>query len=173
MKIAYIIGHDRERPGKYSKLLGTSEYAYNCKVAEYLKRSGDVYKRPLGGSYKTQMRKLAEILNPKDYDLVIELHFNAFDDLNNRKGVGCETVHYPGSSSLKYGRKLLKAISEKYQVENRGAKEHGPADRGWWFLHYMDAPAIILEPFFGDEDECLKFQNEAEYAQLIIDTLCE
>lgn len=163
MKAAIIIGHSKESPGAYSTYLRSSEYTYNSEVAAYLSCIADVYKRPDNGGYKSQMKRLASEINQKDYDLVIELHFNSF----NGKAEGCETISYPGSSSLVFGEKYCKDISECYLTENRGAKEANPQSRGWWFLAYMKAPAIIVEPFFGDNEESLKFENAGKYAEVM------
>lgn len=166
--IAIIIGHDKESPGAYSKILGTSEYIYNSEVASHLGGVADIYKRPLGGGYTTQMRKLAEILNPKGYDLVVELHFNKFDGEENNVGTGCEALVYPDNEQTKiWGNHFCFQVSEKYDLINRGVKEVEKGGRGYGFLSLMSAPAMIVEPFFGDENEALKFENTAEYAQLI------
>ena len=171
-RIAVVIGHDKTSPGFYSKFLKTSEYIYNSEVATHLSKIADIYKRPIGGGYKTKMKKLAAKLNPKNYDLVIELHFNAYDGISNKKGHGVETVSYPGSKSLEFGDAYCKAISKNYGVFNRGAKVHYKGDRGWPFLSLMNAPAIIVEPFFGDEDEALKFSAPAKYAGILTELFC-
>lgn len=172
MKISVIIGHDKTSPGAWSPFLHTSEYIYNSEVASYLAGIADIYKRPIGGGYTTQMRKLAEILNPKNYDLVVELHFNKFDNVENDIGTGCEAVIYPGNDFTRNaGNDFCDMISARYQIENRGVKEHGKGERGYGFLSLMSAPAIILEPFFGDEEEALMFENEAKYAELLKDWL--
>lgn len=168
MKIAVVIGHSAARPGKYSKLIHQSEYFYNKEAASYL-RNVDVYKRPEGGGYKTQMLKLADQLKPHNYDLIVELHFNAFDNIDNMKGHGVETVSYPGNQKTDvWGKEYCRIISNHYCNFDRGSKKATSSDRGWWFLHYMPANAIIVEPFFGDESESLDFINEAEYAQVIM-----
>ena len=122
----------------------------------------------MGGGYTTQMRKLSAQLNPLGYDLVAELHFNKFDNKNNDQGVGCEAVVYPGNDyTIQAGKVFCDMVSSQYQTTNRGVKEHGKGDRGYGFLSLMEAPAIILEPFFGDEDEAEKFENPGKYAELI------
>lgn len=169
MKIAAVIGHSAESPGKYSRLIHQSEFFYNKEVASYL-RNIDVYERPEGDGYKTQMRKLAEQLRPHNYDLIIELHFNAFDNEDNGKGHGVETVSYPGNEKTEaWGKEYCRMVSNHYCNYNRGSKKATEGGRGWWFLHYMPAHAIIVEPFFGDESECLEFTNEAEYANVIME----
>ena len=167
MKVAVIIGHDMKSPGAYSQELHTSEYMYNSEVASYLHQF-DVYKRPLGGGYTTQMRSLAAELKPKNYDLIVELHFNSF----NKSANGCETISYPGNSfTKKLGAEYCRLVTNKYCTENRGAKEGEKGGRGWGFLSLMPAPAIILEGFFGDHPEALLFKNQKEYAGVIIDWL--
>ncbi|HET8838493.1 MAG TPA: N-acetylmuramoyl-L-alanine amidase [Flavobacteriaceae bacterium] len=168
-RVAVIIGHDKTSPGAYSPYLHTSEYMYNSEVASYLGGIADIYKRPLGGGYTTQMRKLAEMLNPKNYDLVVELHFNSFSDSSAN---GCEAIVYPGNDfSYMVGYDFCQKLSSQYQTNNRGVKEHGKGDRGFVFLSLMEAPAIIVEPFFGSNEEAEKFENEAKYAELIKDWL--
>lgn len=168
LKIAFVIGHDVNSQGAYSPFLDQTEYIYNREVACYLKDIGDVYTRPLVKGYMHQMRALAELVNPKDYDLIIELHFNKYDNKNNDIGSGCEAVIFPNNKFTKeFGEIYCEVISEKYYVNNRGVKEHGKGDRGYGFLSLMNAPAIILEPFFGDEDESLDFKNYEDYANSI------
>lgn len=174
MKIAFIIGHDAQSPGAWSPFLHQNEYFYNCEVACYLAGLGDIYRRPSGGGYKTQQRKLADLLNPKNYDLVTELHFNKFDNVANGKGHGVEVVAFPGSKNgIKYGAKYCEEIEKEYKIHNRGVKFTEEGGRGYWFLKYQKAPALILEPFFGDEPEAELFTNPAKYADVIKRAFCE
>jgi len=169
--IAVVIGHSPDSPGKFSELIHQSEYFYNKEVAGYL-LNVDVYKRPEGGGYKTQMRKLGGLVRPKKYDLIIDLHFNAFDNIDNGVGHGVETISYPGNEKTQaWGKEYCRRISNHFCNNNRGAKTATEGGRGWWFLHYMPTNAIILEPFFGDESESLGFTNEAEYAGIIMEWL--
>jgi N-acetylmuramoyl-L-alanine amidase len=171
MKVAVVIGHDVKSPGAYSTHLHTFEYMYNSEVATYLAGCADIYKRPLGGGYKTQMKTLAAEINAKNYDLVIELHFNCF----NKEAHGCEAVIFKGNKTTRAkGEKFCKHITETYRTHNRGVKEVATdADRGYWFLRLMDAPAMILEPFFGDVEESLRFENPGKYAEIIKNVLCK
>ncbi len=163
MKVCFVIGHDKNSPGLFSEHLGASEYIYNSEVAGFL-HPFDVYKRPLGGGYMTQMRKLADELKPHNYDLIAELHFNGF----NKKANGCETVTYPGNSlSKNAGEEYCRLITNHYCTKNRGNKIAEKGGRGWGFLSLMPAPAIILEGFFGDAEEALLFKDEKEYAGVI------
>ncbi len=173
MKILFVVGHSKSSPGYYSPILKVSEYIYASEVAAYLSCVGEVYKHPDTRGYTARMEKLAEYANPRKYDLIIELHFNGYDNKDNGKGVGCETVHYPGSSSIEYGKKLCEAVSKKYEVKNRGAKEAKKGDRGLLFLDMLEAPCLIFEPFFGDESEALKFEDHKKLAKVITKALCD
>jgi len=171
-KTAIVVGHDIKEPGAYSKIIKQTEYDYNCKIANRLCREFDVYYRNenLNG-YTSKMIDLAQRVNRKDYDYLIELHFNKYDGKANKKGHGCESVIYPNNQKSKeLSKELLKAISDKFGVKNRGVKEHGSNDRGYQFLSRMKANAIILEPFFGDENEADKFEVN-KYANTIKETL--
>lgn len=172
MRILFVVGHSKSSPGYYSPILKTSEYIYYSELVTYLSTVGDIYKHPDTRGYTTRIEKLAEHANPKNYDLVVELHFNGYDNKDNGKGVGCETVHFPGSSSIKYGEKLCKATAKEYKVTNRGTKEAGEDARGRLFLELLDAPCLIYEPFFGDESEALKFKDPKKLANLIKEVLC-
>jgi len=168
MKVAIVIGHSADSPGKYSKFIHQAEYFYNKEVASIL-RNVDVFQRPNVGGYKSQMRKLGEQLRPHNYDLIVELHFNAYDNVDNGVGHGVETVSYPGNEkTAAWGKEYCRMISNHYCNHNRGSKKATSSDRGWWFLHYMPANAIIVEPFFGDESESLNFISESEYAHVIM-----
>ena len=161
MKIAIIVGHDPSEQGAYSKALSSSEYKYNCEAAQYLKDIADIYYRPTGRSYKAKMEQLAKEINPKGYDLVIELHFNSFNGIAN----GCETVGFKGSAlAERIGKLYCDTISKHYNCTNRGHKATVPEGRGYHFTKLMRAPALILEPFFGDTIEALKFSSTEEYA---------
>lgn len=161
MKTAIVIGHDKTKVGAFSPFLNQSEYVYNSEVACYLKSDFDVYKRPIANGYKTQMQILANELNPKKYDLVVELHFNAF----NKKAQGVETLSYIGNqTSLAFGNKYCKIISENYNITNRGAKFVNLNGNGYWFSKLINAHTLILEPFFGDEKQSEKFKDHKNYA---------
>ena len=169
-KFCFVVGHDKTEPGAWCSYLNKSEYAYNKEVSDYLRRDFDIYFRSSEGGYMSKMRKLATEINPKNYDLVVELHFNSFTNSAN----GCETVSYKGNDyTFRMGAKFCQAIKQEYKTEVRGPKFVSQAnERGFGFLSLMEAPAIIVEPFFGSHEESLKFENAGVYAQCLKDWLC-
>lgn len=165
MKVAIVVGHDKIEQGAYSNLLKQSEFAYNSIVAELI--GFDTYFRneKLNG-YTTKVNELASRINKKNYDLVIELHFNSFNGVAN----GCEALYYNGSvKGQRYAEMFVSRIVQEYGTTPRGAKSKVVTDRGGAFLKAVNAPCIILEPFFGDNKEALEFKCHSKYAELIKD----
>ncbi len=79
-------------------------------------------------------------------DFFISCHLNASDGSGN----GCEVVYHPSSTK---GKKLAECIVEELSnlgFKNRGAK----ADvRGLYELNHTNMTAVIVEPFFCDNEE--------------------
>ena len=167
-KIAIVVGHDKVEQGAFSPYLQKSEYKYHSEVAVIL--PFDVYFRSTSGGYKTKMEVLAKEINKKDYDLVVELHFNSFNSVAN----GTECLYLNGSViGKRWAEVYSEKISKAYSTTNRGAKEiSGSNQNGYWFLKLMKAPAIIVEPFFADHKEALKFTNTNDYAKRLYEIFC-
>ena len=173
MKTAIVVGHDVSEQGAVSKILDMKEYRFNCLVADVLCKDFDVYYRDSKKrGYKAKMDELARQVNHLNYDYVIELHFNKFDNKANNKGVGCEAVILPSNQKAQsLSNKILANISKDFEVVNRGVKEHGKGMRGYGFLSKIKSNCIILEPFFGDENEALKFLDFEKYANCLKEIL--
>ena len=155
MKIAFVIGHTKLRKGAKSEYLNISEYDLYRKHEYKLKNYGDVfYHNNFTFSYSKRQKETA--IKTKDYDLVIELHFNAANGSAN----GCEALYY-------YTNTQTRRISDLFCIEytnitetrNRGSKPlKDTTQRGFGFVFSQKPNAIILEPFFGDNfDDCLSF----------------
>jgi N-acetylmuramoyl-L-alanine amidase len=166
---AIIVGHDQNEQGGYSPIIKMTEYQYNCRLADFLCETFDIYYRPIKGGYTSKMRKLANHLNKKSYKNVLELHFNLFDGKANKKGHGCEAVIYRGNlESALLSNKLLTQISKSFNIHNRGVLERdNNKQRGFEFLYRMKANSIIYEPFFGDEKEAEKFLDFQKHADIL------
>lgn len=102
-----------------------------------------------GGSYTSAMSWLAGKLRVDGVAATIELHFNAY----NGKAEGYEVLHYASSTG---GRRLAEALLEAQGAsvpswqKSRGRKPIDSAGRGAQFLRKTHCPAVIWEPFFGD-----------------------
>jgi N-acetylmuramoyl-L-alanine amidase len=165
-KIAIVVGHDKIEQGAYSHLLKHSEFSYYSELVKLL--PFDIYFRSTKGSYMDKMRELAKQINGKGYTLVVELHFNMF----NGKANGTEALyHHKSTIGKRYAEIYCQNVVKEYGTVNRGAKGISGGN-GFGFVSLMDAPAIVLEPFFGDNKESLNFKDLNKHAKLLIDTFC-
>lgn len=178
MKKAFIIGHHLYSQGAFSTELGESEYYFNSKVGEFLKKMGNdiFYHNGLKGSYRKRCKEMAEKI--KKYDVAFELHYNFF---NLTSANGTEAIYWNNNElgkilaqkfinnvSLEFNtrkRTVLTAYVEKI-VEGIKVQEY---HRGYWMLYYPAPTTIILEPFFGsNKQDVEKFkQNHEKYAELL------
>lgn len=169
MKVAVIVGHTiGADKGAYSAYLKKSEQPYNTEVANALKACApnmyDVYTHKLQSYYERQ-KFIAGVLNKQNYDLVIELHFNAASPAAN----GTECLYYFSSTKGKKAAQTIAAgLAYTFDTTVRGDKGaralSNKDDRGYWFVYLPKAPAIIVEPFFGSNPEALKFADTSLYA---------
>jgi len=147
--LALIVGHTPQAPGAVS-IDGTTEYAYNSIVADFL----ETKLRVLGYRVSRVARGLPNDLpglpgkvNATGADLAVELHFNSFGDPSAN---GCETLHWHSSVD---GRALAmyiqKAVLQSFSLRNRGLIPIRGNDRGHILLRGTAMPCILTEPFFG------------------------
>lgn len=88
MKPCILIGHCKGDKGAYHKSIG-SEYDYTLEIAFGLRSEIDVF--TIKDFKKGYTNTIKQDVYPmtKDYDLVLELHFNA---VNNSNVKGCEAL---------------------------------------------------------------------------------
>lgn len=152
--------------GAYSEYLKTTEQEYNKKVAEYLVEKYpdqyEIYEHTIQG-YNSRQKELAKYANPRGYFTVVELHFNMFDS----KAQGAETLYFKGSEKgKKYAEIITDIISNYWEIPNRGAKPVSGGN-GYGFLKSMSATAVLVEPFFGDEEKAERFKDYEAYAEIL------
>lgn len=170
MKVAICIGHNSRNKGAFSLYLNQSEFDYNTRIAKLVKDEMpdciEVFNRFYENSYSREIENLAKRVNLNEFDLVVELHFNAAVP----SARGCEALYYHNSIlGKKYADSFCEAITYEYFSENRGSKPLSlETDRGFLFVQKMKAPAIILEPFFGSNSEAKNFINAQRYADTIV-----
>lgn len=169
MKIAVVIGHNKKNKGAYSRYFKMREFDFFSKVVNYL-NNVDVYTYDSTiRSYTKRIRTLATELNYKNYDLVIELHFNSFID---EAANGCETLYFFKSKNGKYYANLFSETLNDYtgiKLRNGGLKAlANKRDRGFASVYYPAAPAILIEPFFGsNKRDCDKIESPENLACII------
>ena len=167
-KILLVPGHCTTGDvGVYSPFLQTFEQRYNRAVAKYLVQkyplTYDIYEHSIQG-YNSRQTALATVANQKDYKYVVELHFNGFNGIAQ----GAEVLYFNTSKNgERLAKFLVSEIAWAYGLQNRGAKAVLKGGRGYEFLRKMKAVAVIVEPFFGDEKECMNFENVEKYAEVL------
>ena len=168
-KVALVIGHSTIKQGAMNKSRGISEFNFNNRLARAIKDKVTGAKVELvyrEGSYSA----LPGQINKLKPDFIISLHCNAF----NEKIRGAETLYFKGSKKgSKLASLLQKKVFEALGIKNRGTKpkvgthEGRAGDRGGHLLQNTNAPCIIAEPFFIDNN--LDLSNAERKFSLLVD----
>lgn len=150
-KCALVIGHKKKSPGASNKNSGITEFDFNEGLAmEIEKNVADVeVQRVYRRTYSTLPGDINE-LNP---DFIISLHCNAY----NETASGTEVLYYHRSKKGKLIAEILnKNLVNALQLNNRGEKPKSSEDRGGNLLKLTNAPCVIAEPFFIDNNDDLQ-----------------
>jgi N-acetylmuramoyl-L-alanine amidase len=160
--VALCVGHSRHingrRDGGAVSAGGVQEWEFNRDLAfeieRILREKGvqafvlDDYR---GSGYTDSMRWVASELRARKATVALELHFNAA----NGTARGHEWLYWGHS---KRGKALADALRGAYaeafpSAVSRGSKPRVSGDRGGEFLKLTHCPAVIAEPFFGDNPQ--------------------
>lgn len=150
MKVVLSVGHRKGSPGAINETTGISEFAFNKDLAEFIKCS--VAFCEVEVVYRESFMGLPGKINELKPDFIIALHCNAF----NESASGTETL-YHWNSEKSY---VLAQITQHHTVEAlnlpyRGMKPKHVEDKGGYLLKNTNAPCVIGEPFFIDNDSDL------------------
>lgn len=153
--IAICVGHSRSGDDGATSADGTSEWTFNADLAKRI--SGHLSMHGLksfivdkyeGYGYGEATRWVAAHVEQRHASCAVELHFNA----SNGGANGHEWLYWGNSSRSKA---LAEWLCQEFRVEfplqkERGVKGKASGDRGAEFLRRTHCPAVICEPFFGD-----------------------
>lgn len=170
MKTAIVIGHHKKSKGALSKYFGMREWDFYNEVVSHLDNVSLFWHDEDISGYTTRIKNTASKINKVNFDLVMELHFNS---AVHPSANGCETLYYYRSAK---GRDYAKLFSEVVTGETGIKSRNGGLkaltnrnDRGFASVYYTTAPTILIEPFFGsNDDDCKKIGSTRNMA-LIID----
>lgn len=161
MKVALVIGHRKGSPGAVNKATGISEFGFNKDLAEFIKVAIQFCEVEVicRDSYMGLPGKINE-LKP---DFVISLHCNAYEpEPDKPRASGTETLYYHNSSKSK---ELATILQDKIVVclglKDRKIKLRHVEDRGGYLLKHTNAPCVIAEPFFIDNDKDFEKVNRS------------
>ena len=162
-RVALVVGHNFQKPGYFSEILGESEYffwsAFTEEWGEYI--GVDVFKHDIMGGYTQRQRETAILT--ADYDLVFELHFNAAE---SSQANGCEAYYYFNNQTSKTLAALFcELFSNVSGIKNRGEKPlYNKNQNGFGFVNETKGHAILLEPFFASNEIDCSYFYEDEFA---------
>ena len=176
MRIAFVIGHHKKSKGALSKYFGLREWDFYNEVINHLGKVTVFYHDENISGYTTRIKNTASKINKINFDLVIELHFNS---AVHPSANGCETLYYYRSQkSRDYANTFSQIVTQETGIKSRngGLKAlTNRHDRGFASVYYTKAPTILIEPFFGsNENDCKKIESPKNMARIInefIDTI--
>lgn len=159
VKVGVCVGHSRSGDRGAESVSGLTEHAFNSVLGKLICHelsllgiatfSADRYE---GAGYGAAMKWIAGKLDAFGVTHAIELHFNASEE---HKARGHEWLHWHSSAG---GKKLAQSLHDAFakefpEMKDRGLKPIQGKDRGGLFLSLTRCPAVIIEPFFGDNAE--------------------
>lgn len=156
--LAICVGHSRYNDMGATACDGeTDEWTYNARVAKVVQKTlaetgieSVVVHEYIGGSYTEAMNNLSAELKELGVSAAIELHFNAASPSAH----GSEMLHWHGSKKSKaLAQSLQRSVVAEFGCRDRGLKSKKHGDRGALFLRETHCPAVIVEPFFGTNEE--------------------
>ncbi len=154
-KCALVIGHKRTSPGASNRSSGLTEFAFNDALS--IEIESEVSGVEAQRVYRRMYNLLPGDINQLNPDFIVSLHCNAF----NRSATGTEVLYYHRSIDGKLAAEILQDhLVNALGLTNRGIKPRTSEDRGGYLLRYTNAPCVIAEPFFIDNDSDLQIATD-------------
>lgn len=172
MLIALVVGHKSQSTGAGNKTHNITEWEYNARLAL------DVWRLMTYGPasfeacvvHRRTYSKLPGDINRVVPQLVVSMHCNAF----NTKVSGTETLYYHRSvQGEEVAKAMQKVFVSELRLPDRGLLRIDREDRGGMVLAETNAPAVLCEPFFIDNDNDLERANSIEMANLYYRAILE
>ena len=152
---ALVIGHKKKSPGAVNTNSNISEFDFNEDLAMQIEKKAE--KAQIQRIYRRTYKQLPDDINELGPDFIVSLHCNAF----NTEASGTEMLYYHKSEKGKEIAKiLLSRIVDHLKLPDRGIKPKTSEERGGYLLRYTDAPCVIAESFFIDNDDDLARAQE-------------
>lgn len=149
MKVALVVGHKLSSPGACAED-GTCEFTFNDKLVNNVATMLNNINIDVVVVYRTKkFSELPEAINAENPDLIVSFHCNAYDT----KASGTEVLYYHKSITSKAVAYIFQDnIVNCLELPNRGIKARSVEERGGFLLRYTNAPCVLLEPFFIDNN---------------------
>jgi N-acetylmuramoyl-L-alanine amidase len=158
VKVAVIVGHDRERQGARG-VDGITEHAWNsgladdlvCRLAHLGVLARRFDRQP--GPVIERWADCAADVGAWGATLAIELHFDAAPPPHAGQWRGSTGLHWPGSpGGASWAARLSRASAQAIGTRDRGARPQSHSHSGveLVILRRTRCPAVILETHYGD-----------------------
>lgn len=153
MKLAIVVGHNHVAQGAVRQDTGETEYVWNLDLAKMIEKEADafhdiqvkVFKRQPVGGYTAEINRVYDEVDFWDADASCELHFNSH---TSREASGTEVLSSGSRKSVAFATAMQLRLIEALGLKDRGVKIRR-SGRGSESLISGQAPAILIEPFFG------------------------
>jgi N-acetylmuramoyl-L-alanine amidase len=151
---ALVVGHRESARGAVSSDKSLTEFAFNSELAKAIRQrvSKARVRIVFRDNTPNGLSKLPAKINAIGPSFILSLHCNAF----NGTATGTETLYFHTSAR---GKKLASIVQERLlgalELKNRSIRSKKDGDRGAGVLKFTDAPCVICEPFFIDNDDDL------------------
>jgi N-acetylmuramoyl-L-alanine amidase len=147
---ALVIGHKKSSPGAGNERAKIHEFEFNDDLAILIGKK--THNTRIQRVYRRTLEELPADINGLNPDFVLSLHCNSY----NGRASGTEVLYYHRSKIGKgIAKILLKHLVAFLGLRDRGIKGKTSEDRGGYLLRYTNAPCVIAEPFFIDNDQDL------------------
>lgn len=167
-KLGIVVGHNSQAQGAVRSDTGESEFVFNSRVAKHMQRYARraypdmetrVFFRRPGAGYSAQIEEVYGETDRWGADLTTELHFNA-------TGGGSLMLTSGTPTSMKFAQNTQDMIVSRFGQQDDGISTRRDG-RGSKSLITGRAPAILVEPFHGDnESGAAKFDTPEEEVAL-------
>lgn len=157
-RIGLFVGHSKLKNGNYTSSTGVkNEYLYNKELGAELKKVFEKAGQPCDliicpegkfTSAKQESTYKLPIVNSGKYDLIVELHLNAY----NGTAKGAEVLYLSNS-----GKAIAERVQKKLKTKftDRGIKKRD----NLYMLTKTNPVSIMLETFFTDSAEDCKIAD--------------
>ena len=149
-KCALVIDHKKDSPGGLNEKNNINEFEFNEKLVPLIEEK--VKNTNVQRVYRRTYAGLPGDINSLGADFVVGLHCNTGDGTVSGSEV---SYHHKSLKGRILAEILLKHLTACLELPDRGAKTRSAEDKGGYLLCYTEAPCVIAEPFFIDNDEDL------------------
>ena len=164
--IGIVVGHNSASQGAVRKDTNETEYHWNSALARKIEQAAGrfgleaiIFFRTPGLGYTKEIRRCYAEADAAGVAATVELHFNSAAD---ESATGTETLTSGSPLSMRLAQAVNDEMVRALGLRDRGIKTRSrkTKGRGYQSLIAGDAPAILIEPFFGSSKKGQRATDE-------------